>query len=420
MSELERTLDENWQERERSRWLNRELPVWHEERWWVDNYSIWGNHFVHRSVNNPALLAYTESEAKGKRDIQTPIKPGRYLSKFFGKILTEKQIAYYAAWQTSGARPVSEWHDAKRWSLAFAWTQDEIISVYKDGPRSCMSGDHFDDDNNPVRVYAAGDLAVAYLHDGGGMIKARALVWPERKVVGRIYPTPDNWMDDGFECRTDSEDCQLALLKRLQGEGYRMGGIEDGVSFEGARLLILESNNGGWVMPYLDGAYGVYRSGSFWRMTADQTKLEYRCDTTDGRIESGGGCTCDECGDDIEDDGSEPLVATRVHSGRLSGFRTWCESCRNSYAFYCEGFGEYVSEIVPHTVIRGADYCDAWLEQNAFLSQHSNEWFLNDDDEPVDVDGETWALSEAREDAHWDDEAERWTTEEVVDLEIAA
>src|ERR1700680_3312611 len=43
-------------------------------------------HFPHVSMSNKSMLAYTESSEKGARDIQTQMKPGAYLAKFFSSV----------------------------------------------------------------------------------------------------------------------------------------------------------------------------------------------------------------------------------------------------------------------------------------------------------------------------------------------
>src|SRR5690242_12865003 len=96
--------DQEWHDREWSRCLRQGLPVWCNEEWWQCRKDDLRDHYVHVSASDPKLLAYTQDADKGRRNIQTPVKPGRYLTRYFSDALTPKQIAFYAAWQTTGKR----------------------------------------------------------------------------------------------------------------------------------------------------------------------------------------------------------------------------------------------------------------------------------------------------------------------------
>ena len=244
-----------WQKREKGRMKDRKLPIWSKEEFWEENTTIHALHFVHVSEKDDKLLAYTQSPEKGERDIQTPIKPGRYLRQYFGEVLSEKRIAFLAAWQANGVRPEDV---GAQDVLRFATTPDQIAKVYIDGPVSCMSGRHFlDIKTHPARVYGAGDLAIVYLekeNEKTGKSKpiARALVWPEKKVAGRVYPSSENWPQDGFISAAESEKTKNILSSLLKEEGYKFVG--EGGSFEGARLLKVDHPcyNHMWLLPYLD------------------------------------------------------------------------------------------------------------------------------------------------------------------------
>src|SRR4051812_29879093 len=100
----ESQIDENeWRYRESGRQYARKMPVWINETWFRNDFRDNGAtryHYLHVSANDPKLLAYTADADKGRRNIQTPIKPGKYLAKYFSKVLSAKQIKYYATWQT--------------------------------------------------------------------------------------------------------------------------------------------------------------------------------------------------------------------------------------------------------------------------------------------------------------------------------
>lgn len=367
--------DPEWRARERLRFLSGHYsePVWRREPFWVAHVATLApDHFVHISRDDPAMLAYTESAAKGELDRQTRVKPGRYLKKVFGDVLTDQQIAFYAEWWAKGSRPVKHIDG----ELSFARTESEVLSVYADGPRSCMHGE------DCVRVYAAGDLAIAYLHNAERGVFARALCWPDRKVFGRVYPSPDRWDEDGFDSCDDSRAAQEALFGRLKADGY--ASIEENrQGFNGARLLAVGGyGSGTFVMPYLDGGYGVDFHGDHFTMSSCG---EHRCDSTDGEI-SVHEYTCDQC-----DEGCDEVYTlhTRWNSayGWASGEISVCESCEERSGFYCHG---------------------------------SSESFDSDRVESVEVSGQIWALPVAKARAIYDDDLDGWYASEEDRLEARA
>ena len=216
------------------------------------------DHFAHYSRKNPALVAFTESDDKGERDIQTPMRPGRYLKRYYPE-LNDKEVLRLAEWFTTGLLPAPIGLS----KLDFATTPEAIASIYAEGPESCMSGEarSFGEGDvlsrHPASVYGAGDLAVAYMMNGGKVI-ARAVVWPSARTYGRAYPTLDRWKTDGFASWEDADAHKRAFLDALAGAGYSR---DDGTSFIGARLLAVREDKG-WLMPYVDGYYGVrYEEG---------------------------------------------------------------------------------------------------------------------------------------------------------------
>lgn len=275
----------DWRERERAKVRSGEYKrvPWDLEEW---AQRVAGDHFAHVSTEDPSMLAYTESEAKGAADRQTRVRPGRYLKRYFGDVLSDEQIAKWAEYFAA----VNEPH-----TLRLATTADDIEHVYVNGPRSCMAGEQSTPEH-PVRAYAAGDLAIAYLAEGES-IKARALCWPERKVCGRIY---------GDAAR---------LAATLERAGYT---ADNGRGFDGARLAKIELDCGVYLMPYLDNGYRVADRGSYWEMGSSGDYAQ----NTEGTI---GGTRCDHCRDYCS-----PDETFGTDNGSI------CETCYSEHYFTCE------------------------------------------------------------------------------------
>jgi len=329
----------DWKAREFSRFVSgeyRRLP-WEDEEWWVECGAIHVDHYAHLSVERDSKIAFTVDAAKGAADRQTRMKPGRYLNRYFGGVLSPERI-----------RDLASTIDLAEGTIGYeiAMTPDDIEQVYRDGPRSCMSGEKA----HSCSVYGAGDLGVAYVGEGDD-ISARVLVWPAKKIYSRVY----------------GDDSRLVPL--LREAGYSSAGR---MGFAGARLLRVEhENSGAYDAPYFDGneRASVSECGEFFILGADGDSLG----STSGLI---GGTCCHECGEVVDEDDSVYALEN-----------TWCESCAQDSLFYCEGCDEYAhNDDAVH--VRGCDsyYCSYCADNVAFSCVGCNEYNSNDDCHIVDGD----------------------------------
>ena len=196
-------------------------------------------HYPHISSANPSMIAFTESNDKGKRGIQTVMKPGRYLTKYYANHLSAPEIARLAGIISAETKPAT---------ILYARTREEIAHVYDHGPSSCMSqcrsDYHCPEDIHPCEVYAGPDTAVAYLLRDAAQrssVTARAVVRLNEDGTPRAY------------VRLYGDE------RRLQ-DAFALAGIpRDTYALSGARLLFLPMDSdrrGGtaFVGPYLDGS----------------------------------------------------------------------------------------------------------------------------------------------------------------------
>jgi hypothetical protein len=365
------------------------LPVWFDMPWWRDNAVIHAEHRVRVSDLDPRQLAYYQSPEKAAIGLRTRLKPGRYLSKYFADILSEKERARMARWQETGALD-TDYDNDNLYPFALAKDEDEITEVYEQGPHSCMSGPADDEDGDfegaggrhPATVYAAGDLAIAYLSDENDKPVARALCWPERKVFGRVYPTPDVYTQDGFASRADSEAMQSALTNRMLAMGWHRDNDRE---FRDARLRKVVLGDSSVLMPYLDNQYTFSDSDDGFVMS----RGGHSATRTDGTAEYYGNTRgCDRCGGRFDaDDMNEVFTSTDDSGGRHS--EDWCDCCVSAETFYCEGFNERFANSVSHVEVDGETYTRRYARQNFTVCAHSGDWFS---DEPVMMEnGEEWS-----------------------------
>ena len=98
------------------------------QRTGVPHYML---HYLHWSVKDPEMVAYTPSIEYGIRDRQVRVRLGRYLSKHFGHVLSEKKRLELVEKHNATALANCKFH--------IAMTPGRIETVYTRGPTSCMA-----------------------------------------------------------------------------------------------------------------------------------------------------------------------------------------------------------------------------------------------------------------------------------------
>lgn len=326
-------VDDTWKERERARFDSGEytaLPYWFKQE---------EDHFAHHSNKHPGKIAYTKDAASGVADRQTTISCRDYLSRLTPSLYQYDIDSRCQRWEAEfGLLP----------GLHLAKTADEIERVYTNGPHSCMAGSSYDSDEHPTRVYAAGDLAVAYLMDDKDNITSRCLCWPDKKIRGRIYV--DEAREDQF-------------VRVLESAGYRRGKLD------GARLLKIESGDGRYVMPYIDDCQSVDDNGKYFTINGS-----IEASSTGGLIRTYNRTRCDCCNSYVPSD-----ETTDVNGD------PWCECCVDNHAFNCDHYGEYYSIGSAVRMSNGETWCQAAFRADGFSCTECGE-NCPDDEASTDSD----------------------------------
>jgi hypothetical protein len=353
-----RVANVDWRQRERDRFNDgtyRHLP-WANDHWFCKR--VPADHFPH-VASKPGLIAYTENAEKGAADVQTAIKPGRYLERFFSERLTAEEI------RTLAHQFVARFGNVR---LFFATTPETITEIYQRGPNSCMSGksdNYFSKPYHPCSVYGAGDLAVAYLAQAEedddsradlGTITARAVCWPDKRVFTRCYGNTDK------------------LEAALREAGYQPGRLT------GARLLKIEHDDGGFVVPFIDWHDRIGHAQDGKHLLIDGgAKPFIATGYTTGLSQEHEQLTCAHCDEQTGDD----LVPVYLHGG-------WCGACVDSDAYFCERMrGHFACDHVEcHTVW---PHEESWsqhaVDRYAFFCEGSERWYDRSLARPVAVIG---------------------------------
>lgn len=278
-----------WRGRELRRFqtgVYKEVP-WAKCHWFRESKTAQA-HFTHVSNQDNSKISFVENPEKGRADTRTLMRPGRYLARYFSMHLSEQDIQGIAtAFDSIYVLPI----------LQLATTADEIVEVYMKGPNSCMSAppQNYACGGHPARVYAGGDLAIAYLKQAE-RITARTVVWPARK----------QYWDNGYG---DMVRLRVAL---------RNAGFSRTNNMTGARLQRIEKA-GVFVMPYLDCAENLHDNGEFLIINNDGDIPPKR---TDGLA-----CinvTCDHCHQGHNEDNMSAVEDNY-----------WCNICTENYADVC-------------------------------------------------------------------------------------
>lgn len=352
-----------------------EKPVWADETWWQES-PYYYTHFIHASEKIPGNIAFAENMDKAFAERYTTMKPGRYLARFFGDVLSEKEVKEWADKQVATTAPVG----VKFVSVNEGATGDEIkaaaaemIRVINLGPSdSCMSaGSHGDDESwfnghiHPAAIYATPDIEIAYIENHEGEVTARVVCNKEKKLVARIYG--------------DSR----RLLPALEALGY----VQEAHALVGCRIRKIENRSGdgdGYIMAYVDagaasggGALGYEDSGDskYWVLCAGTGEgSTYEGYEHKGVTQSEPQCWCGHCGDGMREDDACYIESLG---------ETICETCRDNNYTYAVGRRYedwFANDEVIECLSNGTWYVGVYAnDHDVYQCEVSGDWYTLDD-----------------------------------------
>lgn len=354
----------NWRIRESERFISGdyERVPWSGQSWF-NNHPQYGDlHYPHISVESDAcLVAFTSDEDKGENDRQTTMKPRRYLQKFFKEYLMGDAYGYGEQDATSIIEDFATRFEVAvaKPTIYFAFDRYHIRLIFELShhtvAKSCMThpvSDYSTDGVHPTEVYGAGDIAVAYLIDPSDKehkkVIARALVYWDKKIFSRVYPTNGN---DGWDRKLKG-----ALIDR----GFQKGNLD------GAKLLRLENRRGDIICPYLDGISSVTADGAnFLYIELDG---QARAENTNGLLDAGETFYCESCQEDCEGEADDSD----------SNGNSICRTCYEEYYFHCDSCNE-TEYYESSAEVDGDRLCERCLDSEAFLCSDCNTYRPNDE-----------------------------------------
>jgi hypothetical protein len=327
-------------------------PVW-VDGGWTDRHPA---HFVHASRETPGNVAFYPDADKLEADKLTSMKPGRYLSAFYGDVLSAEEIKQWANKQQVLTAPVE---------LKFVGNDDPLgwVWVYENSTPSCMRYNRSNryinaglkGDKHPVTVYAhpENNLALAYIMLPGEVedrtrncrqdehvVGARAIVNTQNKTYLRIY---------------GAGDVQYTSMKEvLERAGY----THSGSTLRNEKLR-LEAGVSGYLCPYLDGNYPYVKVHSSHLMVCEDGVSAHE---TSGYV----------CEDGVSAHETSGYVCEDEYEGGDHCYCNYCESSRD------EENGSYVASV-------GEWVCDDCIDENfvCVLGRHGGNELHRDNSEDI-------------------------------------
>lgn len=315
------------------------------------------DHYPHISIEESTTIAYTQDPDKGERDIQTRIKPGRYLKKFYPDLGPEDINRVQA--QVSGLKI----------GVSFASKAEDIERVFRRGPQSCMSypRNQYGLSAHPTAAYADSDLQIAYLMEKDGTVTARTPVWPEKKIyLSQIY-------GDSYK-----------LAAQLNAMGYTAGNT---FCFHGARIRKIRDDNtrNKLIVPAIDYNRQFEVVDDDWLKVSKNGFLDYGTGAA-GCVTIQEPVACNKCGALIQ---SKALKA-------VTGMGDICPACLKAADLVkCDGGGGYYPSHKMREVQWGGgrryQFGPRALEERCFYCHGSKKWYGRDNYRAVEMaDGKKW------------------------------
>jgi len=251
--------------------------------------------------SNAGKVAYTESHAKGEADVQSVMKPGKYLRRVLkNQDLNDQQLK----------EMVAELQGAANFEVKTTRDPDVAKWVYLNGPDSCMSkGDERFDETydldgawrHPIEALffadGSGDVELAYI-EAHGRPAARVLTNAEWKLNVCIYCA--DWMPSASR----------ALKDWLEENGYE----HDDDALRGIRIPRIELQDNKVLCPYIDGG------GQGIDIDSMTIGGDWKAEYTDGFVDpdNAQNTRCEICEDRLDEDDMTLVPCAHGHV---------CESC---------------------------------------------------------------------------------------------
>ena len=304
----------------------------------------------HRAHSDPSRIAYTQNEAKGEANLQTVTSVGKYLRRHFS-YMPDHEIRDIAALYAGH-------------SYEIVRTMPEMLDILGQSPNSCMNNHNWDDvadHDHPYNVYDPKyGWALAY-SKMGGKVTGRCLINDESMTFVRSY-------NDGASFSHSNEGIEMWLREN----DYTKACDWDGLKI----AYIIDHDKDRLLAPYLDGDMKTIRAeyDKGYCVITDHNPT-HECESQYGTASEYHQCTCDDCGQGMDEDDSHPI-----------GYHGDChvgDCCIDAYTYVIgRGGNEYYVHHNDSVYVETQDrsYHDDYLDQNGIIySDTDGEYYHRDD-----------------------------------------
>ena len=259
--------------------------------------------------SNTGKIAYTENDKKGTNDIQSVMKPGKYLRRVLkDKIENDQHLKEMVAEMIGSITP------------EFRTTRfpKEAADVYMNGPSSCMS-------HGNGRFHETIDTAGEWRHpiealffeDGSGDIELHYMLLNDRIAARALVNVADEAYPSFYVADWAGENGKTWFLDYIEQFEH------DEDALRGCRIPRIELRNDAYLCPYIDhGNQGVRES------SADDSVFiiggEYEASYEKGYMYLVQQSRCDHCEEMVDEDDITYIASNEWHV---------CESCLGNYLY---------------------------------------------------------------------------------------
>ncbi|MCP1316872.1 hypothetical protein [Halomonas sp. 707B3] len=259
--------------------------------------------------SNAGKIAYTENDKKGANDIQSVMKPGKYLRRVLkDKIENDQHLKEMVAEMIGSITP------------EFRTTRfpKEAAEVYMEGPSSCMShGDERFHETIDTEGEWRHPIEALFFEDGSGDIELHYMLLNGRIAARALVNMADEAYPSSYIADWAGENGKTWFLDYLE----KFDCDED--ALRGCQIPRIELRNGAYLCPYIDhGNQGVRESfddGSVF-IIGGELQAPYE----KGYVFLEPQCTCDRCDEQVPEDASTYIDHEDIHV---------CDGCLDCYPY---------------------------------------------------------------------------------------
>jgi hypothetical protein len=235
--------------------------------------------------SNTGKIAYTENEKKGVNDVQSVMKPGKYLRRVLkDKIENDQHLKEMVAEMIGSITPV--FHTTR--------LPKEAADVYMNGPSSCMShGDERFHETIDTEGEWRHPIEALFFEDGSGDIELHYMTLNNRIAARALVNKNDDEYPSYYIADWAGKNARILFSDYLSQFELDEGALR------GCKIPRIELQNGALLCPYIDhGNQGVHEYDDEFLVIGGPYEAHYE----KGYVRLEERRTCDACDENVPED----------------------------------------------------------------------------------------------------------------------